>query len=120
MLIQSRIVSRHELPALGCTRRLGKAETPSPSTPRCCIEEICDQRATKRTGAIFTKCHFVTSCVSPLQKNADWDDDHGEFCSGKFMVEDLLFFHASYWTEDIIGFVSSVSSIFGTVFAGEF
>jgi len=36
------------------------------------------------------------------------------------MVEDLLFFHASYWTEDIIGFVSSVSSIFGTVFAGEF
>jgi hypothetical protein len=29
LLIQNRILSRHELPALGCTRRLGETETAS-------------------------------------------------------------------------------------------
>ena len=29
LLIQNRILSRHELPVLGCTRRLGEAETAS-------------------------------------------------------------------------------------------
>src|SRR2546421_6608983 len=66
MLIQSRIVSRHELPALGCTRRLGKAESPSPSTPRCCIEEICDQRATKILIETRTGFSVITLARSSL------------------------------------------------------
>jgi hypothetical protein len=30
------------------------------------------------------------SSLPKEQKNADWDHDHCEFCSGKFMVEGLL------------------------------
>src|SRR5258708_11315594 len=70
MLIQSRIVSRHELPALGCTRRLGKAETPSPSTPRCCIEEICDQRATKILIETRTGFSVITLARSSLGESS--------------------------------------------------
>jgi hypothetical protein len=32
---QNRILSRHKLPALGCTRRLAEAETASLQTPTC-------------------------------------------------------------------------------------
>src|SRR3989440_11509765 len=70
MLIQSRIVWRHELPALGCTRRLGKAETPSPSTPRCCIEEICDQRATKILIETRTGFSVITLARSSLGESS--------------------------------------------------
>ena len=70
MLIQSRIVSRHELPALGCTRRLGKAETPSPTTPRCCIEEICDQRATKILIETRTGFSVITLARSSLGESS--------------------------------------------------
>ena len=50
---QSRILSRHGLPALGSTRRLSMAETRNPPSPvqlsasRRLIDEICDQRAAR-------------------------------------------------------------------------
>ena len=70
---QNRILSRRELPACGCTGRLGEAETASPldsdviANKEACIDEICDQRATRLRGEGRTEFSVITGLIASSQ-----------------------------------------------------
>ena len=57
--------------------------------------------ATPGSGEVFTRRDFGALSIPRVSENPEWDHDHCEFCSAKFMVEDLPdALHQGYATKD--------------------